>query len=379
VKKNPTCVIIGAGVTGCSIAYHLGKQGLNDVVVLEKEFIASKATGVCPGGIRQQWSSEIGCLLSKASVQFFKNLKEELHPEIPLEFNQSGYLFLAYSEPVLEAYRKNVTLQNALGIPSQIVSAEDIRELVPDVDAANIFGGAYCREDGYLEDCDGFTNVLASRAREMGARFVYDEAVEILVEGNRVSGVKGKKTVLSCEFVVNAAGYDCAPLAATIGIELPVVADKKRLLYTQRIEEHFLNPCVASLEKGWGGKQLQEGHVYLAYIGQGAEALSNYEFIEKSVELGTEIIPRLNDLRIHRVQEGYYDTTPDNNPILGGIEGVSGYYQAVGFNGHGFMLAPAVGKAMAQLMTGENPFVDISVWHLNRFDSGEVESEDLVL
>jgi sarcosine oxidase subunit beta len=364
---------------GCSIAYHLAKKGMKDVILLEKEFIASKATGICPGGIRQQWSSKLGCLLSKASVEFFKNLNEELHPEFPLSFVQSGYLFLAYSNGVLDAYRQHVALQNSLGIPSEILSVEEMKELIPAINCTGVLGGAYCREDGYLEDCSGFTNSLASRAREMGIRILYDEALEILLKGDRVVGVRGKNSEYRCGTIVNAAGCDAAPLAASIGIHLPIVVGKRRLLFTQRIEDHFLGPCVASLEKGWGGKQLDEGHVYMAYIAGEAERLSNVEFIEKSVEIGTEIIPRLGETRILRLQEGYYDMTPDDNPILGGVEGLDGYYHAVGFSGHGFMLSPAVGKAMAQFIGGETPVVNLSDWNLKRFRDRRINKESLVL
>ena len=377
--EKASCVIIGAGVMGCSIAYHLAKQEMKDVILLEKEFIASKATGICPGGVRQQWSTELGCLLSRASVEFFKNVAEELHPEFPLPFVQSGYLFLAYSDEALKAYRRNVALQNSLRIPSQIVSPKEIRELIPAINTEGILGGAYCREDGYLEDCSGFANVLASRAKEMGVRIVYDEAVGILLEGGRVVGVRTKNSDFSCESVVNVAGCDSPVLAKSIGIEIPLVAGKRRLLYTQKIEDHFLAPCVASLEKGWGGKQLHEGHVYMAYIAEDAEKLSNYEFTEKSVELGMEIIPRLGEVRVHRLQEGFYDITPDDNPILSGVEGIDGYYQAAGFSGHGFMLSPAIGKAMAQLIIGEKPFFDLSAWHLDRFRTQEIKKENLVL
>jgi sarcosine oxidase subunit beta len=377
--ENATCVIIGAGVMGCSIAYHLAKQEMKDVILLEKEFIASKATGICPGGVRQQWSTELGCLLSKASVEFFENLDEELHPEFPLSFVQSGYLFLAYSDGALGAYRENVALQNSFGIPSEILSAEQIKELIPAINLTGILGGAYCKEDGYLEDCSGFTNSLASRARTMGVRIIYDEAMEILLEGNRVVGVRGRKGVYRCETIVNVAGCDAVPLATSMGINLPIVVGKRRLLFTQRIEDHFLSPCLASLEKGWGGKQLHEGNVYMAYIAEEAEKLSNMEFVEKSVELGTEIIPRLGETRIHRLQEGYYDITPDDNPILGKVEGLDGYSHAVGFSGHGFMLSPAVGKAMAQLVSGEKPFVDLTEWSLNRFRDRLIRRESLVL
>lgn len=371
-------VIVGGGVIGCSIAYHLTKSNMRDVILLEKEFIASKATGVCPGGIRQQWSSETGCLLAKASVGFFKDIEGELVPDIPLQFVQSGYLFLAFSPEILESYTRNVALQNSLGIPSRIVAPEEINDLAPEIRLEGILGAAYCSEDGFLEDSYGFSNVLAKRAREKGVRIIFDEAKEILLQEDCVCGVRGKKDHYSCGVVINAAGYDAAELAGSAGVELPVVPSNRRLLFTQRIEEHFLDPCIASIEKGWGGKQLKEGHVYMAYIGEGAEDLSDYEFIERSVELGLEILPRLEDSGVLRVQQGYYDMSPDGNPILGAVEGLAGYYQAAGFSGHGFMLAPAVGKVMAQMVLGEEPFVNVAGWCLDRFKRG-IRKERLVL
>lgn len=376
--KRASVLIIGGGVMGCSLAYHLAKSGVTDMILLEKEFLASKATGICPGGIRQQWSSEIGCVLARASVKFFENLDEALAPEIPLRFVRSGYLFLAFSEEILNTYRRNVALQNRLGITSRVVSPAEMEELVPGINSSGLLGGAYCPEDGFLEDCYGFTNLLAARAKERGLRILYDEAVRILLDGDRVSGVLGKKDTYACEVVVNAAGCDSAGLAASAGIRLPVAVSKRRLLFTQRIDRHVLTPCVAALEKGWGGKQLQEGHVYMAYIGEGAEALSDYEFTEKSVELGLEILPALRDTRILRLQQGYYDMTPDGNPVLGGVEGLTGYYHMTGFSGHGFMLSPAIGKSMAEIVKGGEPFVDLAPWGLGRFRHG-VSREELVL
>jgi sarcosine oxidase subunit beta len=376
--QKAAVVIIGGGVTGCSVAYHLSKSRIGDVILMEKEFIASKATGVCPGGIRQQWSSETGCLLAKASVDFFKEIGRELAPDIPLRFVQSGYVFLAFSQEILQSYARNVALQNSLGIPSRMVRPEEMKAVAPGIQAKGIVGGAYCPEDGFLEDSYGFSNALAKRAKEKGVRIVFDEAEEIILQDNCVCGVTGKKGDYRCEVVVNAAGCDAAGLAGSVGVELPVIPSRKRLLYTQRFEEHFLSPCIASIEKGWGGKQLQEGHFYMAYIGEGAEDLTDYEFIEKSVELGLEILPRLKDAGVLRVQQGYYDMTPDGNPILGGVEGLTGYYQAAGFSGHGFMLSPAVGKVIAQMILGEEPFVDVSGWRLDRFRGG-IQKERLVL
>jgi sarcosine oxidase subunit beta len=379
MTTKATCIIIGAGCIGCSIAFHLAELGMKDILILEKEFIAGKATGICPGGIRQQWSNPLGCQLSKLSVQFFKNLQEALKPGNPLEFIQSGYLFLAYSENVLETYRKNVALQNHHGINSQIVTPRKVNELVPDLAMTGIVGGAYCAEDGFLEDSHGFTQALFQRARDLGVRLVYDEAIGLNLEKGRILGVTGRKGEYLCDYVVNAAGCDAPALSATVGVKLPIVASKRRLVYTNRVEEHFLGPCVVSLERAWGAKQLKEGHVYLAYLGDDAERLSDYEFTERSVALGLEMIPRLGELGILRIQEGFYDLTPDQNPVLGSVDGINGYFHATGFSGHGFMLSPAVGRVMAQLITGRTVDVDLSDWHFDRFQKKELPKETMVL
>lgn len=379
MTHKATGIIIGAGCIGCSIAYHLAKLGMRDVIILEKEFIASKATGICPGGIRQQWSSELGCLLARESVGFFENIDEELRPAIPLRFIQSGYLFIAYEQDTLTVYRKNVALQNRLGIPSRIVGPEEIKELVPDINVLGMVGASFCAEDGFLEDSYGYTNTLAETAKDMDVRIYYDEAKAILLQGNRVSGIKGRVHDYKCEFVVNAAGCDSAGVAASVGIDLPVVPSKKRLLYTQRIEEHFLNPCLVALDKGWGAKQLQEGHIYMAYLREEADTFSDYEFTEKSVELGLEILPRLSETQILRIQEGYYDMTPDGNPILGNVDGIDGYYHACGFSGHGFMHSPAIGRAMAELIIGKETFVNIRAWYLDRFHKEDIYGEGLII
>ncbi len=372
-------VIVGGGVIGCSIAYHLAKAGLGDTIILEKEFLASKASGICPGGIRQQWSSELGCRLSRESAGFFGNLEEELRPETPMDFVRSGYLFLAHTPETLDHYTENVRLQNRLGVPSCILPPGEIQRRVPDLHLEGVLGGAYCGEDGFMEDCNGFTNLLALRAKEGGARIIYDEALEILRDGGAVAGIRGRKHQISTGIVVNAAGCDSAPLAATVGVTLPVTPGERRLLYTTRIHEHFLGPCVAALDRGWGCKQLQEGVLYMAYLGEDAHRLSDLEFTEKTVERGLELFPRLADTQVMRVQRGYYDLTPDGNPVLGGVDGVPGYYQATGFNGHGYMISPAVGRVMTELVREGRTSVDITPWHLERFEGRDLAREGLVL
>ena len=148
MSEKADCVIIGGGITGASIAYHLTKMGCTDVVLLEKDYLASKATSVCPGGIRSQWQDEAACLYAREAVKFFENLDEELHPDFPLPFYQTGYLFVAHKPETLEIFKKNVALQNRLDIPSEILSPDDIKKIVPEYHTEGVVGGSFCNKDG---------------------------------------------------------------------------------------------------------------------------------------------------------------------------------------------------------------------------------------
>jgi len=164
--------IIGGGIVGCSIAFHLAELGLERIVVFERKHVASGATGICPGGIRQQFEREAECVLAQRSMRFFEQINERLLPETPFFLERSGYLFLAESEGVLGRFRKNVAMQNRLGIPSRIMNPEEVHEIVPNLVLEGILGGSFCAEDGFLEDCDGVTNRMlriAGPGRETGA------------------------------------------------------------------------------------------------------------------------------------------------------------------------------------------------------------------
>lgn len=164
--------IIGGGIAGCSLAYFLAKKGVKDILLLEKDYLASKETGICPGGIRQQHTNQICARLAKKSVdEFFSKIDEELHPEYPLPFIQSGYMFLAHMESTLKTYRENVDQQNRWGIPSQMLTPYEILEVVPGISTESLLGAAFCSSDGFLEDSHGLTQLLGKRIREMGGRY----------------------------------------------------------------------------------------------------------------------------------------------------------------------------------------------------------------
>lgn len=373
--------IIGGGIAGCSLAYFLAKKGVKDIVLLEKDYLASKETGICPGGIRQQHTNELCARLAKKSVdEFFGRIDEELHPEYPLPFIQSGYMFLAHTENTLKGYRENVEEQNRWGIPSQMLAPHEVLDIVPGMSPEGLLGAAFCRTDGFLEDGHGLTQLLGKRIREMGGRILFEEAIGIKVRSEKIVGVQTPKRTIETESVINAAGCESPKVSDWVGIPLPIEIQKRRLLYTARIEERFLEPLVVAFDKGWAGKQLREGNVYMGYLREAEESLSDHRYTEKCVELALHMMPeKMAELRVLKLQEGRYDTTPDGQPILGPVSGREGYMLMTGFSGHGYMLAPAIAMVLSEILTGQRPSLDISGLHLERFQETQMDREKLVI
>ena len=373
--------IIGGGIAGCSLAYFLAKKGVKDIVLLEKDYLASKETGICPGGIRQQHTNELCARLAKKSVdEFFGRIDEELHPEYPLPFIQSGYMFLAHTENTLKGYRENVEEQNRWGIPSQMLAPHEVLDIVPGMSPESLLGAAFCRTDGFLEDGHGLTQLLGKRIREMGGRILFEEAIGIKVKSEKIVGVQTPKRTIETESVINAAGCESPKVSDWVGIPLPIEIQKRRLLYTARIEERFLEPLVVAFDKGWAGKQLREGNVYMGYLREAEESLSDHRYTEKCVELALHMMPgKMAELRVLKIQEGHYDTTPDGQPVLGRVSGREGYTLMTGFSGHGYMLAPAIGMVLSEILTGQRPSIDIEGLHLERFQETHMDREKLVI
>jgi sarcosine oxidase subunit beta len=375
MTERADCVIVGGGIIGVSIAYFLTRFDCPNIILLEKDHLASKATGVCPGGIRQQWSTEAACLYARESVRFFENLAEELEPEFPLPFLQTGYLFLAHRQSTLDSFRTNVALQNRLEIPSEILTTEEAVKLVPGLSQEGVLGAAFCASDGFLEDSDGLTQVLAARAKDKGARVRLEPATAIEVERDRVVGVRTPSDRIETHIVVNAAGCDSPELANPLGLELPVKVERRRLVYMDRIRERVIEPLVAALDVGWAGKQLVDGVIYMGYLRETAENLDDWAYTERVVEKAVEVMPSLADRNVKRLVDGPYDTTPDGHPFLGGVQGLDGYFQAAGFSGHGFMLSPAVGRVMAELILGLEPSLPAEPFSFDRFHKKSAQDQ----
>jgi len=378
--KGAEVVIIGGGIIGSSIAYYLAKEGCDDVVILEREYASWGATGRCGAGIRQQWGTEMNCRLAKGSVDLFKDLSAELDYDI--EFAQGGYLVLATSQTQLEQYRRNVVLQNSLGIPSKIVTPQEAREIVPILRTDGLPGAAYCPTDGHANPFK--TNLAYLRAAQrLGVSFYkFTEAKGIEMKGGRVRGVLTSQGRIETARVVNAAGGYSAQIGKMAGLEIPTYSERHQIMVTEPLD-HLFDPMVISFTSGLYCQQVPPGSILMG-MGDPDEPhshniTSSWQFLRKMAREALKILPILRDIRVVRQWAGLYNKTPDAQPILGQAERLEGFYMAVGFSGHGFMIAPMVSLILARLIMGRKPPISVERLSLERFERGELVIEPSVV
>lgn len=340
--------VVGAGVVGLAVARELAARG-REVAILERTGIAAGASGVQPGGVRQQWGTRVACRLARESVEFWRDADARLESRVPLTLRRSGYLFVAHSADTLARLAANVELQREEAIPSRVVDAEEAAELVPGLDASAIAGGAWCAEDGYF---DRPQSVVEAFAVGLDVRRAEVDALER-------DGAGWSLGPLAADAVVVAAGVDTARLLAPLGIDAPIAAEDRYLFFSDPIGERLLEPLVVAPELAFAAKQLADGRVLASDLsGRGDEAAGRDRW-RATIRRATEtLLPQLQHVSYPLLVRGVYDVTPDHQPILGPV--ADGVFVAAGFSGHGFMIAPAVARILADAVDGRrDPVLDV--------------------
>ena len=379
LPRSADVVIIGGGIIGSGIAYELTKRGVKNVVILEKSYISSGSTGRCGAGVRQQWGLEANCRLAKGSVDIFEHLSEELDYDI--EFRQGGYLVLAHNEAQVSQFKKNIALQNSVGIPSRFVSREEAKEICPPINTDTFIKATFCPTDGHANPF--LTNFAYVRAAERsGAKvFRHTEATGIEVDKGRVKAVHTTTGKISTPVVVNAAGPWSKQVAALAGLDIPTYSERHQCLATEPVEPLF-DTMVISFQIGIYLQQVPHGSFVMG-IGEKEKPSHNIHSSWQWLEFFTgellSILPVLKNLRVVRQWAGSYNRTPDAAPILGEHPEVGGFFNAVGFSGHGFMIGPMTAVCMAELITGGVPPVNIDYLSVERFEKGELVIEPSVV
>lgn len=354
MQARPEVVVVGAGIVGLSIAFHLAQAGAS-VRVLERAGVGAGASGVQPGGVRQQWGTRVNCLLARESMRFYREAGELLQMRVDPGFRACGYLFLAHSEAVLARLRENVLLQNELGIRSRILTPPEAAEIVPGLDVESIVGAAWNAEDGYLDRPQSVLEALAGR-------------VDVQVDD--VTDVEE----LDTDAVVVAAGADTPRLLP----ELPIRREERYLFFSDPIRERLLEPLVVSSERRFAAKQLGDGRLLasdLSARGNAAAATAGWRAnLRHAFE---ELLPRLVFVPLPALVSGSYDVTPDNQAILGRVR--DRVWVAAGFSGHGFMVAPAVGRIIAEALIDSRQDPVLTVLDADRFAEGRLVPEPAVV
>ncbi len=388
--RNTSIVIIGAGVVGASVAYHLTERGAKGVLILEAEAEQGNgSTGKATGGVRAQFETDININLSLYSIDFLKNW------EFDCGYDPKGYLFFATSADQLEYLKRNVEKQKILGVKDvEILDSATIARLVPGINCDDIVGGSFGRHDGFVDPLaimHGFT----TGAVRFGVRFEFGaRAAGIEVDRGRIRGVRTERGVVECDSVVLCAGALAKGLAATAGVDLPVEPQRRQIVWARTQEAlpadlpmvidigtgfHFRPAIDFKADPADGGTQSRD--ILFAYPDpdEPSSADTNFEdsFLDRVYErakhrakfLGGSIVVR------ERCRAGLYENTPDHHAILGGCE-VEGLYFANGFSGHGVMHSPATGRALAEIiLDGRARFLDVSSLSIDRFAKGELLHE----
>ncbi len=363
-------VIVGGGVIGLSIAYHLARRGLTDVVVIERGYLAEGASGRNGGGVRQQWSTEINIRLMQESVELCRRFAVDLG--VNVWFRQGGYLFLAREPAELARLEKNIAIQNKCGVKTRMVDADQARGIVPELDTTGILGGAYNPTDGILFPWP-FLWGYARQAATMGVKIFTQTPVSGMEKIEKGYIVHTPRGAVTARRVINATGAWSPQLAKMIGVDVPTYPIRHEICSSEPLKP-FLRPMVSELRSGLYCSQSMRGEIVGGVTIPGHASTykmgSTLQFLSTYARRLVRLMPILGEIKILRQWAGPYDQSPDGNPVLGATAEHPDYFLACGFVGHGFMMAPIVGKLYAEWLTGDPPHEIFSRYTLGRFSDG---------
>lgn len=381
MRSAADVVIVGGGCMGASVAWHLAKQGVTNVVLVEREAqLATGSTGKNAGGVRHQFSHPANIQLSIESIAMMADF--EARVGTPIDFHRDGYLFLVSKAANVAAFERNIALQQGLGIDVQWLAPSDATRIAPGIDVTGVRGAAWCAADG-VADPNGVTMGFARAAQEMGVEIVRDtEVTGITLAGGAVRTVETSRGAIRTPRVVNAAGPWARTIGRYCGVDVPVEPERRHIF-------------IATPERGgswdapeWMGRMPRskvlvidfestfyfhrEGPGLLFGMGDpdetpGFDMTVRWDFLPKVTEVAVKRLPAMDDAAVSHAWAGLYEMTPDHNPIIGASPDIQGFYTIAGFSGHGFQHAPAAGRILADLITDRDPKFDLSPFTFERF------------
>ena len=374
-------VVIGGGILGASIAYHLAARGVRDVVVLEREQLGSGSTTRNAGGVRLQFSTEINVLLSLRSLPRIERFADEMGADPHLR--QVGYLFLITEERDVAPFEASLAMWKRLGVPAERLDPAGVQRIFPELRVDDLRFATFCQRDGYC-DPTSLLNGYVARARAKGVSFrEHEPAIGVTRGAGRATGVRTANGQISCDTVVNAAGAWAAEVGQLAGVDLPIRPLRRQIFVTEPVpglDRDF--PLTVEFATTLYFHR-ESGGVLMGMAdptdGPGFDASVNWDFLPTLVERALYRLPILERANVKTGWAGFYEDTPDKHPIIGGVPGLEGFLCAAGFSGHGIMHAPAAGEAIAELIVDGRTTLDLTPLAYDRFRRGDLIKEHNVI
>lgn len=381
LPEGADVVVIGAGIMGLSVAYHLAKNhDLTRVAVLDAGYLCGGASGRNGGGVRAQWSSETNIVLMRESLALFGEFAER--HKINTWFRAGGYLFLARTDSAAAELERNVTLQNRCGVYSELLEPQQINDIVPELSVSGVRAASYNSRDAVVFPWP-FVWGYAESARQLGVTVhPFTRVIGIERSGRSISAVLTERGRVRTSVVVNACGAHSPAVARMLGIELPTHPHRHEICSTEPLKP-WLTPLVADLSDGLYFSQSIRGEI-VGGIGNervpsGPDQRSSARFLALYARALTRACPRLGAVKVLRQWAGLYDISPDANPIIGPVDTVDGFFLLSGFMGHGFMMAPVVGQRIAACIARGTSEELFDRWSLRRFATGRLLKEGMII
>jgi sarcosine oxidase subunit beta len=384
MKRTADVVIVGGGCMGASVAYHLTRRGVTDIVLVEREqMLGTGSTGRNAGGVRHQFSNAANIRLSIESIAFLERFADEVGH--PVDLHQDGYLFLLSSPSSVETFRRNVALQRSLGVDVEWLDAAAAARLAPGLNADGVTAATFCQRDG-VADPNGVTMGFAKAAQAAGVSVERDtEVTAIRVDSGRVAAVETTRGTIETRIVVNAGG----PWARQIG---RMVGPRGIVVPVDPFRRHIFIAAASNQPGAWPSSRIlvidfettfyfhREGAGLLFGMGDPGETPTfdttvQWDFLPQVIDVAVKRLPALADASISHAWAGLYEVTPDANPLIGPAHEVGGFFLINGFSGHGFQHSPAAGRILADVIVGRDPQFDLTPFALERFAARALTGE----
>ena len=375
-------VIVGAGVMGASIAFHLAQRQAGKVLVLDKGHVGSGGSGRSSALIRMHYSFPAEVQLALVSLRMFEQW-DQLVGERTL-FQKTGFVRIVHPNEMARL-RSNVEMQSGLGVNVRLITQTELRDLEPDWSVDEVEYAAYEPDSGY-GDGAGVANDFLARAREAGVGYAArTQVTQFFTEGGRVRGVQTDQGDIEAGNVIAATGPWTRPLFAKVGYDLPIETEYHQVAILKNAP-HMRGGGCACIDSGTATYFRPDGpDKFLVGDFYGTRPIdpdnfpqrASDESLEELIERACRRVPKLENAEVMRGVTGVYDMTPDSRPLLGEVPGIDGLYVCAGFSGMGFKISPAIGLVMSELLLdGASKTVDISAFGSDRFvESRPIKAE----